>query len=286
MTPRIDPFYDDRTGTITYVVADPATKRCAVIDPVLDFEPRSGRTWTESADRLIGFVRDQGIEVEWIVETHVHADHFTAAAHLKQALGGRIAIGERVMEVQETFKGIFNLGPEFSADGAQFDHLFGDGERFAIGGLEAEVLSTPGHTPSCCTYRIGDAAFVGDTIFMPDYGTARCDFPGADAATLYRSIGRVLALGPETRIFAGHDYGGEGRDPAWETTVALEKESNRHVKDGITEAAFVAMREDRDHSLEMPRLILPALQVNIRAGHMPPAEDNGVSYLKLPLNAL
>ncbi|HLI10015.1 MAG TPA: MBL fold metallo-hydrolase [Alphaproteobacteria bacterium] len=284
--PEITGFFDRVTFTISYVVADPATKRAAVIDSVLDYDPKSGRTGTVSADAIIAHVQEHGLTVEWLLETHLHADHLSAIPYLKAALGGRTGIGEHVAAVQETFKKLFNAEPGFATDGRQFDHLFRDGEHFALGRLEGAVLHTPGHTPACITYVIGDAAFVGDTLFMPDYGTARCDFPGGDAAVLYRSIRRILAFPPETRLFMCHDYMPGGRAPRWETSVAEQRAENIHIHDGVGEAEFVAMRRARDKTLEMPALILPAVQVNMRAGEFPPPEDNGISYLKIPLNAL
>ncbi len=285
--PRVTTFFHEPTFTACHVVVEPDGNACAIVDTVLDFDPKSGRTSTEHADRVIDFVTSQGLKVEWLLETHVHADHLTASPYLKEKLGGKVAIGEHIRTVQDVFGGVFNAEPGFAHDGSQFDHLFKDGETFAIGSMEARVMHTPGHTPACLTYVIGDAAFVGDTLFMPDYGTARCDFPGGDAATLYRSIKKVLSLPPETRIFLCHDYKAEGRDEfVWETTVADERARNKHVHDGVTEAEFVKMRTERDATLEMPVLILPSVQVNMRAGHFPPPEDNGTSYLKLPLNVL
>jgi glyoxylase-like metal-dependent hydrolase (beta-lactamase superfamily II) len=254
----------------------------AIIDSVLDYEPKSARTDTRSAERVIGFVRAQRLRVEWILETHAHADHLSAAPYLRAHLGGRIAIGERIREVQAIFREVFNLEKELPA----FDRLLADGERFAIGALQAEALHVPGHTPADMAYRIGDAVFVGDTLFMPDVGTARADFPGGDAPTLYRSIRRLLALPPETRIFVCHDYPPQGREPRWDTTVAQQRAANIHVRDGVSEGEFVAMRTARDRTLEMPTLILPSIQVNIRAGELPLPEANGRSYLKIPLNAL
>ena len=287
MRTDVKAFFDEATNTVSYVVRDPGTGQCAVIDTVLDFDPKSGRTSTASADAIIAYVRAQGLTVDWILETHVHADHLTAAPYLQDQLGGRTAIGEHVTDVQEIFKTVFNAEPSFHADGDQFDHLFADGDAFRIGDLTATVIHTPGHTPACVTYRIGDAAFVGDTIFMPDYGSARADFPGGDARTLYRSIRKVLSLPPETRLFLCHDYKAPGRDDyAWETTVADQRAKNLHVHDGVTEDDFVAMRTKRDATLDMPTLLLPAVQVNMRGGRFPPPEDNGVSYLKLPLNAV
>jgi len=284
--PQVKAFFDPATFTVCYVVSDPATRRAAVIDSVLDYDPKSGRTKRASADEVIAFVKGEKLQVDWILETHAHADHMTAAPHLKEKLGGRSGIGEHIRTVQGVFKKVFNIEPGFATDGSQFDHLFKDGESFAIGDLQARVVHTPGHTPACITYVIGDAAFVGDTLFMPDYGTARCDFPGGDAATLYRSIQKVLSLPPATRLFMCHDYMPGGREVRWETTVAAERKENIHVRDGIGEAEFVAMRKKRDATLEMPVLILPSIQVNIRAGAFPPAEPNGISYLKIPLNAL
>jgi glyoxylase-like metal-dependent hydrolase (beta-lactamase superfamily II) len=284
--PDVKAFFDPATSTVTYVAADPETRRAAVIDPVLDFDPKSGRTSTRSAEAVIAHVRGQRLAVDWLLETHAHADHLTAAPYLQAALGGEIAIGEHIAKVQATFKRIFNAEPEFATDGRQFDRLFKDGETFRIGGIEAHVMHTPGHTPACVSYAIGDAVFVGDTIFMPDYGTARCDFPGGDARALYRSIRRILSLPPQTRLFMCHDYRPGGREARWETTVAAERAQNVHVHDGIDEDGFVAMRTARDRTLDMPVLILPSVQVNMRAGRFPPAEGNGVSYLKLPLNLL
>lgn len=289
MTPRVTTFFDPATSTATHVVVEPEGPHAAIVDPVLDFDARSARTETRSADAVVAFVREQGLTVDWILETHVHADHLTAAPYLKEQLGGAIGIGARVTDVQATFKKVFNAGDGFAADGGQFDRLFDDGDTFATGALEWRVLDTPGHTPACVTYVAGDAAFVGDTLFMPDTGTARCDFPGGDAATLYRSIGRILALPEATRLFLCHDYGGPTdapRAPAWQTTVAEQRAANVHVGGGADETAFVAMRTARDATLAMPALLLPALQVNMRAGQLPPPEDNGISYLKLPLNTL
>ena len=287
MNPEIKTFFDEATFTATHVVWDPQTKKAAIVDSVKDYDPKSGRTRTTSADEVIDFVKKQGLTAEWILETHVHADHLTAAPYLQDKLGGKIAIGARINTVQGVFKKVFNAEDDFATDGRQFDKLFEDGETFKIGTLEARVIHTPGHTPACSTYVIGDVAFVGDTLFMPDFGTARCDFPGGDARTLYRSIQKILALPPETRIFLCHDYKAPGRDEfVWETTVAEEKAKNIHVHDGISEDDFVKMRTERDKTLEMPVLILPSVQVNMRAGELPPAEDNGVRYLKIPLDAL
>jgi glyoxylase-like metal-dependent hydrolase (beta-lactamase superfamily II) len=285
--PEVHGFFDPETFTVSYVAFDPATKKAAIIDSVLDFDPASGRTKTKSADQLIAFVAEHGLSVEWLLETHVHADHLSAAPYLKEKLGGVLAIGTEIVTVQNTFGKVFNAGTEFARDGRQFDRLFKDGDRFKLGSIEARAIHTPGHTPACMTYLIGDAGFVGDTLFMPDYGTARCDFPGGDAATLYRSIQKLFALPEETRLFMCHDYLPAGRDNyVWETTVGEEKRNNIHVGGGKSEADFVAMRQARDKKLDMPRLILPSVQINMRAGHMPPAEGNGVSYLKLPINAL
>lgn len=286
MKPVVKTFFDKATFTATHLVHCPETRQAAVIDSVLDYDPKSGRTSTASADALLAYVAEEKLEVVWILETHVHADHLTASPYLKEKLGAKVAIGARIATVQGVFKKIFNAEPEFATDGRQFDHLFEDGERFSIGRLEGRVMHTPGHTPACATYVIGDAAFVGDTLFMPDFGTARCDFPGGDARTLYRSIQKILALPPETRIFLCHDYAPGGRDYLWETTVAEEKAKNIHVHDGVGEAEFVAMRSKRDAELAMPVLILPSVQVNMRAGELPPPEDNGTRYLKIPLNAL
>lgn len=287
MNPKVKAFFDEATFTVSYVVRDPESAKCAIVDSVMDYDPKSGRTSTESADDVIAYVRENELEVQWILETHAHADHLSAAPYLKTQLGGITGIGEHIRTVQGVFKKIFNAEAGFPTDGSQFDHLFADGERFGIGGLDVRVMHTPGHTPGCLTYVVGDAAFVGDTLFMPDYGTARADFPGGDARTLYRSIKRVLALPPETRVFLCHDYKAPGRESfKWETTVAEERANNVHVHDGISEDEFVAMRTARDKTLDMPVLILPSIQINMRAGALPPPEDNGVSYLKIPVNAL
>lgn len=287
MKPQVHAFFDEATFTVSYVVADQATKTCAVIDSVLDYDAAAGRTKTASADSIIAFIRQQGLTLDWILETHVHADHLSAAPYIKQQLGGRIGIGFNITVVQNVFGKVFNAGTEFARDGSQFDHLFHDGESFRIGAIAARVLHTPGHTPACMTYVIGDAAFVGDTLFMPDYGTARCDFPGGDARELYRSIRKIFALPPETRLFMCHDYKAPGRDEyRWETTVADERARNVHAHDGVDEDSFVAMRRKRDATLDMPRLILPSVQVNMRAGKLPPPENNGTRYLKIPLDAL
>jgi len=282
----IQAFFDPRTWTVAYVVADPATRQAAVIDPVLDFDFKSGRTSTEQADRITAYVREQSLTVQWILETHAHADHLSAARHLQQQLGGRIAIGEHIRDVQAVFKKLYNLERGFLPDGRQFDHLFKDGEVFHIGGVEATALLVPGHTPADMAYALDGAVFVGDTLFMPDVGTARADFPGGDAHQLYRSVRRILALPPETRLYVCHDYPPAGRAVAWETTVAEQRARNIHVHDGVGEDEFVRMRQARDATLEVPTLILPSIQVNIRAGQLPPAEDDGVSYLKIPLNVL
>jgi glyoxylase-like metal-dependent hydrolase (beta-lactamase superfamily II) len=286
MQPLVQPFFDPATWTVSYVVYEAPGSACAIVDPVLDYDPKSGRTSTASAGRIAAFVREQGLSVAWILETHAHADHLSAAAWLRGELGGRIGVGRAITDVQEVFKGLFHLGDEFRADGSQFDHLFGDGERFRAGSLEFEAVSMPGHTPACMAYRVGDAVFVGDTLFMPDVGTARCDFPGGDARTLYRSVRKLLALPPQTRLFMCHDYPPAGREPQWESTVAAQRAGNIHIHDGVGEDDFVAMRTARDATLDMPNLILPSIQVNIRAGRLPPAEGNGVAYLKIPVNAL
>jgi glyoxylase-like metal-dependent hydrolase (beta-lactamase superfamily II) len=285
MSPDVAAFFDEETFTVSYLASDPATRRCAIIDSVLDFDHASGRTQHASADRIVTHVEKHGLTVDWVLETHVHADHVSAGDYLKTKLGGRSAIGEHVRTVQATFARIFNTGAGFAPDGKQFDRLFRDGDSFAIGNLTARVLHTPGHTPACITYVIGDAAFVGDTLFMPDYGTARCDFPGGDAAELYRSIRKLFTLPPETRIFLCHDYKAPGRDEyRWETTVAEQRAKNVHIHEGISEAAFVAMRAGRDKTLSMPKLILPSVQINMRAGTLPEPESNGVRYLKLPVD--
>ncbi|MEY3960513.1 MAG: hypothetical protein RIR14_1167 [Pseudomonadota bacterium] len=287
MTPKVHAFFDEATNTLTYVVQEPEGRACAVIDSVLDFDYASGRTDTRSADAVIDFIRAHDLRLEWVLETHVHADHLSAAPYIQEALGGKIGIGDRITVVQNTFGKIFNEGTRFQRDGSQFDRLFTHGDSFMIGQMRAEVLHTPGHTPACLTYVIGDAAFVGDTLFMPDFGTARCDFPGGSAETLWDSIQKILALPEETRIFVGHDYKAEGRDQyAWETTVGAQKALNKHVGAGRSREEFVAMRQARDASLAMPRLIIPSLQVNMRAGQMPEPDDNGISYLKVPVNGL
>ena len=283
--PIVTHFFDAPTNTFSYVIQDPDSQSCAILDSVLDFDYAAGRTDVRSADEIIAFVRDNGLEVEWILETHVHADHLSAAPYLHEALGGKTGIGAKITVVQEVFGKAFNAGTEFARDGSQFDRLFEEGDTFAIGHLEGRVLHTPGHTPACLTYVIGDAAFVGDTLFMPDYGTARCDFPGGDARTLYRSIQKVLALPDETRLFLCHDYKTPDRDEyRHETRVAEQRAHNVHVHEGISEEAFVRMRTERDATLDMPTLIIPSVQVNMRGGRMPQAEDNGQVYLKVPLN--
>lgn len=289
MTSRtaIHAFFDDKTGTVSYVIEDTATRAAAIVDPVLDFDLKAGRTSAVQADRLLAHVREHGLQVQWILETHAHADHLSAAPLLQETLGGRLAIGERIVKVQDTFGKLFNAGTDFARDGRQFDHLFQDGERYAIGGLEAVALHVPGHTPACMAHVIGDAVFVGDTLFMPDYGTARCDFPGGDAATLYHSIRRLLALPDATRVFLCHDYKAPTREHyLWETTIGAQRRENIHVREGVSEAEFVALRQTRDRTLDMPRLILPSVQVNMRGGHLPEPEDNGIRYLKIPLNAV
>lgn len=286
MTLKIRSFFDEATFTVTYLVWDSATRAAAIIDPVLDYDPKSGRTSTKSAEVVLAAAKAEDLKLEWILETHAHADHLSAGAWLRERTGARIVIGDRIRTVQATFRSLFNI-PDQSTDGSDFDRLVRDGDRIALGNLTIEVIHTPGHTPACVSYRIADAVFVGDTMFMPDYGTARVDFPGGDARTLFRSIRRILSLPPETRLFMCHDYKAPGRDAyAWETTVAAERERNVHVRDGITEDEFVAMRTARDRTLAMPVLILPSVQVNIRAGRMPTPESNGVSYLKIPLNVL
>lgn len=281
--PLIDAFFDEATFTITYLVSDPATARAAIIDPVRDYDPRSGRISTPSADRVLAKASERGLAVDWILETHAHADHLTAAPYLKERTGAKVVIGEHIRDVQKIFKPVFNAA-DISTDGREFDRLVRDGETLALGGLAIEVMHLPGHTPADVAYRIGDAVFVGDTIFMPDYGTARTDFPGGDAATLHRSIRRLLALPGETRLFMCHDYKAPGRDRyAWESTVAEERAHNIHVHAGVDEAAFVALRTRRDTTLAAPVLLLPSVQVNIRAGNLPPPEANGVSYLKIPV---
>lgn len=285
--PDVKAFFDPDTFTVSYVVSDPASKQCAIVDSVLDYNPNAGTTDTSSADQIIDYVKQQGLTVQWLLETHVHADHLSAAPYLQDRVGGRLAIGSHIRTVQDTFGKVFNAGSEFQRDGSQFNQLFEDGDSFKVGEIEARAMHTPGHTPACMTYLIGDAAFVGDTLFMPDYGTARCDFPGGDAGTLYQSVQKIFALADNTRMFLCHDYLPSGRqDYVWETTVGAQKRENIHIHQGISEDQFVAMRTSRDAELDMPRLILPSVQVNMRAGHMPPAEDNGIQYLKIPVNVL
>jgi glyoxylase-like metal-dependent hydrolase (beta-lactamase superfamily II) len=281
--PLIQAFFDEPTNTVSYLVSDPATQEAAVIDPVLDFDHRSGKVSAKSADAILKAAAEQGIAIKWVLETHAHADHLSGAPYIKLKTGAKVGIGEHIREVQRIFRPVFNA-TDVSGDGSEFDHLFADGERFSIGSLEGEVFYTPGHTPACVSYRIGDAVFVGDTLFMPDYGTARADFPGGDARVLYRSIRLILDLPPETRLFMCHDYKAPGRDEyAWETTVGEERERNVHVGKGVSEEDFVAMRTARDEKLAAPLLLLPSIQVNIRAGKFPPAEANGVRYLKVPV---
>ena len=282
----IQPFFDAATWTVSYVVRDNSSTSAAVIDPVLDFDFKSGHTDTRSADRLLTYLRDHALQVEWILETHAHADHLTGAHYVQQQVGGLVAIGEHIREVQATFKKLYNLERNFLPDGSQFDHLFRDGEIFKIGSVEVTALLVPGHTPADMAYMMDDAVFVGDTLFMPDVGSARADFPGGDAHTLYRSMRRILELPAQTRVFVCHDYPPNGREARWETTVAEQRARNIHVRDGISEDEFVAMRLARDATLEVPTLILPAIQVNVRAGQMPPEDDNGVAYLRIPLNTL
>ncbi len=284
--PDVTGFFDPQTNTIAYVVADPETGACAIVDPVMDIDYAAGRIAFEHADRMIDHVRAHGLTVEWVIETHVHADHLSGAPYIQERLGGRLAIGSDIVAVQERFGKIFNEGTEFQRDGSQFDVLFSDGDRYTIGRIDAVAMHTPGHTPACMTHRIGDAAFVGDTLFMPDGGSARADFPGGDAGQLYDSIQRILALPDETRLFMCHDYGPNGRDIRWETTVGEEREANIHVGGGRSREEFVAFRTARDATLSMPRLILPSLQVNMRAGRLPAAESGGKRYLKVPLDGL
>jgi glyoxylase-like metal-dependent hydrolase (beta-lactamase superfamily II) len=284
--PNVTGFFDEATNTISYVVADPETGNCAVIDPVLDFDHASGRTSTESVDRIIEFIRDSKLTLDLVLETHVHADHLTGSSLLNREFQSRTAIGSNISAVQEVFTKIFNID-DVATDGSQFDVLLSDGDTFKIGGLEGRVIHTPGHTPACNTYVIGDAAFVGDTLFMPDFGTARCDFPGGDAGMLYDSIQKIFGLPADTRLFMCHDYKAPGRDEyAWETTVAEQREKNIHIHDGVSKEEYIGFRSERDAQLSMPKLILPSLQVNIRAGEMPPPESNGVSYMKLPIDAV
>ena len=287
MKPVVKAFFDNDTNTVTYVLKDPSSDTCAIIDPVLDYDAAAGRTSTVSADRVLSYVEEHGLKAAWVLETHAHADHLSAAAYLKAKTGCKIGTGRLITEVQATFREIYGLGAEFVPDGSQFDRLFDDGDVLELGSLKISVMHTPGHTPSCVTYVAGDAAFVGDTLFMPDYGTARTDFPGGDAATLYRSIRRILELPAATRIFLCHDYKAPGRDEfKWETTVGEQRANNIHIHDGVTEQDFVDFRTQKDSRLKMPKLILPSIQVNIRAGEMPPADESGVVFLKIPVNVL
>ena len=286
MNPQVKAFFDETTWTVSYAVYDQPGGHCALVDSVLEYDPKSGRTHTRSADALIAFVKEQRLTVQWILETHAHADHLSAAHYLRGQLGGQIAMGAAITQVQGVFKRIFHLGADFEPDGQQFDRLLADGERFAIGELTATALAVPGHTPACMAFQVGDAVWVGDTLFMPDVGTARCDFPGGSAHALYQSVRKLLALPPATRLFMCHDYPPTDRPVAWQSTVAEQRAHNIHMHDGVSEADFVALRTARDATLDMPTLILPAVQVNIRAGALPPAEANGVTYLKIPVNAL
>ncbi|TQV80476.1 MBL fold metallo-hydrolase [Denitrobaculum tricleocarpae] len=286
MNPRVKGFFHDGTNTVSYVVAEADGPACAIVDPVLDYDPKAGRTATAAADAILAYVRAGNLKVEWILETHAHADHLSAGSYLKEKLGSRIGVGANIVAVQSVFKDLYHLEPSFPADGSQFDRLFEDEARFKLGGLEGRVLWTPGHTPACVTYIFGDAAFVGDTLFMPDFGTARVDFPGGDASVLYDSIHRILALPDETRLFMCHDYGPNGRDYAWETTVAKQRAENIHVGANRSREEFIGFRTERDACLSMPELLLPSIQVNIRAGALPEEESNGISYLKIPLNAV
>jgi glyoxylase-like metal-dependent hydrolase (beta-lactamase superfamily II) len=287
MRPEIVCFFDDKTNSASYVVHDPETMQAAIIDPVLDYDPISGRTSTESADKIAAHVTEVGLTVAWIIETHVHADHLTASRRLRKQLGGKSGIGHGITEVQKTFGALFNVTDTLPADGSQFDETFADGATFKIGNIEAHIMATPGHTPACVTYVIGDACFVGDTMFMPDSGTARCDFPGGEAKQLYASLQKILELPEDMRLFVCHDYGAGGtRDFAWETTVAVQRDTNIHIGGGALEHDYVQMRRDRDATLSLPRLIIPAVQVNMCAGEMPPAEENGTSYIKVPVDIL
>ncbi len=285
-TPDVKAFFDEATFTVSYVVSDPATKRAAVIDPVLDYDPASGRTDTSSADEIVDYLKESNLDVDWIIETHVHADHLSGAPYLQQQVGGQTGIGSNVTAVQSVFRDIFNIG-DLATDGSQFDHLFVNGESFKVGEIDARVIATPGHTPACITYVIGDSAYVGDTLFMPDFGTARTDFPGGSAKQLYDSIQEILSLPGDTRLFMCHDYKAPGRDNfAWETSVKEQRDNNIHINKTVDETTFVELREGRDAQLGMPKLILPSIQVNVRAGQLPEAEDNGIRYLKIPLDAL
>ena len=287
MTPEVTAFFDDATFTVSYVVRDPNGSACAIIDSVLDFDYASGRTDTKSADKVIQYIHENNLDVQWLLESHVHADHLSAAPYLQERLGGKIGIGDQITTVQDTFGKVFNEGTDFQRDGSQFDQLFKDGDSLQIGQMRADVMHTPGHTPACLTYVIGDAAFVGDTLFMPDFGTARCDFPGGSSEMLFQSVQKILSLPVETRIFVGHDYKAPGReDYAWETTVGEQKAKNIHIADGQTQDGFVKMRDERDATLAMPKLIIPSLQTNMRAGHMPDPDDTGQVFLKVPVNKL
>jgi len=286
VTPEVVPFFDAATNTISYIVRDPHSTACAIIDSVMDFDYSSGRISFDHADAIIAYVREKDLQVEWLIETHAHADHLSAAPYIQRHLGGKLGIGANIKIVQETFGKVFNEGTEFQRDGSQFDRLFTDADSYTIGSMRVVALETPGHTPACMTHVVGNAAFVGDTLFMPDGGSARADFPGGDAATLYRSMRRILALPAEMRLFMCHDYGPNGRDIKWETTVADERAHNIHVRDGISEAEFVVLRQARDKTLSMPKLIIPSLQVNIRGGELPPKDPDGRTFLKVPVNAL
>lgn len=286
MKPHVEGFYDLRTSTISYVVRDPRSNACAVIDSVMDIDYAAGRISYESADRIVDYIRREDLDLKWLIETHVHADHLSGAPYIQSKLGGVLAIGAEIVTIQDTFGKVFNEGTEFQRDGSQFGRLFRDGDTYRIGATTGLALATPGHTPACMTHVIGDAAFIGDTLFMPDGGTARADFPGGDARQLYRSIRRVLSLPDEMRLFMCHDYQPGGREPRWETTVAAERAANIHVRDGVSEDEFVAMREARDRTLDMPKLIIPSLQVNMRAGELPPPDETGKRFLKVPINTL
>ena len=284
--PEVTAFFDEPTNTISYVVKDPASNACAAVDSVMDIDYSAGRITYVGADKIIAHIKDKGLTLEWLIETHVHADHLSAAPYIQKHLGGKLGIGDKITVVQETFGKIFNEGTEFQRDGSQFDRLFKDGDTYTVGKMQSFAIHTPGHTPACMTHVMGDAAFVGDTLFMPDGGTARADFPGGDAHTLFKSIKRVLALPKQTRLFMCHDYGPNGRDIRWETTVGDEREHNIHVHDGVTEDEFVGVREARDRTLSMPKLIIPSLQVNMRAGDLPPPDNSGKRFLKVPVNSL
>jgi glyoxylase-like metal-dependent hydrolase (beta-lactamase superfamily II) len=284
--PEVTAFFDEPTNTISYVVKDPASNACAVVDSVMDIDYAAGRISYDGANKIVAFIKEKGLEVDWLIETHVHADHLSAAPYIQKQLGGKLGIGDKITVVQETFGKIFNEGTEFQRDGSQFDRLFKDSDTYTVGTMRCFAMHTPGHTPACMTHVMGDAAFVGDTLFMPDGGTARADFPGGDAHTLYRSIKKVLSLPKQTRLFMCHDYGPNGRDIRWETTVGDEREHNIHVRNGVTEEEFVAMRTARDSTLGMPKLIIPSLQVNMRAGDLPPPDKSGKRFLKVPVNTL